>query len=191
MVARLAQNAEGFRKRTLEGVRVITYLQEFANAGSLSELSELFQDNNRLAEAAVQPCPALTAQMACPAASPLSLADMPPGTISADDEDLCQTIGFGPCAGEGVHSSRIRQKPALQPSAEVAAWVQAVTRQIMGIGQELTYAKERIALLDEAPKSNGSIAPQPVSAKSCTPLQALKAAPAAPCLQVNPSCLCI
>ena len=57
MAACLAQNAEGFRKRALEGVRVITYLQEFASAGSLSQLSDLFQDDNRLAEAAVQPCP--------------------------------------------------------------------------------------------------------------------------------------
>ena len=48
-----AQNAEGFRKRALEGIKVITYLQEFANVGSLAELSELFQDDNRLAEAAV------------------------------------------------------------------------------------------------------------------------------------------
>ena len=37
--------------------------------------------------------------------------------------------------------------------------MQAVTRQIMGIGQELTYARERVALLDDAPKSNGTIAP--------------------------------
>ncbi len=48
-----AQNAEGFRKRALEGIKVISYLKEFANAGSLAELSELFQDDNRLAEAAV------------------------------------------------------------------------------------------------------------------------------------------
>ena len=64
-------------------------------------------------------------------------------------------------------------------SAEVAAWVQAVTRQIMGIGQELTYAKERVALLDEAPKSNGSVAPQPVSAGPYHAPGALKAALAA------------
>ena len=51
------QNAEGFRQRALEGIKVITYLQEFASAGSLSQLSDLFQDDNRLAEAAVQPCP--------------------------------------------------------------------------------------------------------------------------------------
>ena len=50
------QNAEGFRKRALEGIKVITYLQEFANVGSLSELPELFRDDNRLAEAAVRPC---------------------------------------------------------------------------------------------------------------------------------------
>ncbi len=49
------QNAEGFRKRALEGIKVITYLQEFANVGSLSELPELFRDDNRLAEAAVRP----------------------------------------------------------------------------------------------------------------------------------------
>ena len=49
------QNAEGFRKRALEGIKVITYLQEFANVGSLSELPELFRDDNRLAEAAVCP----------------------------------------------------------------------------------------------------------------------------------------
>ena len=47
------QNAEGFRQRALEGIKVITYLQEFANVGSLSELPELFRDDNRLAEAAV------------------------------------------------------------------------------------------------------------------------------------------
>jgi len=41
--------------------------------------------------------------------------------------------------------------------------MQAVTRQIMAIGQELTYARERVALLDDAPKQNGSIAPQRVS----------------------------
>ena len=75
-----------------------------------------------------------------------------------------KTSGCGPCIAEGGHSSRAKQEPALQQSAEVAAWAQAVTRQIMGIGQELTYAKERVALLDEAPRSNGSIAPQPVSA---------------------------
>lgn len=40
--------------------------------------------------------------------------------------------------------------------------VQAVTRQILTIGQELTFAKERVALLDEAPRSNGSSAPLPV-----------------------------
>ena len=43
--------------------------------------------------------------------------------------------------------------------------MQAVTRQIMGIGQELTYARERIALLDDAPKSNGTIAPSRVSGR--------------------------
>lgn len=48
-----AQSAEGFRKRALEGIKVITYLEEFANVTQLSELSELFQDDNRLAEAAV------------------------------------------------------------------------------------------------------------------------------------------
>ena len=41
--------------------------------------------------------------------------------------------------------------------------MQAVTRQIMGIGQELTYARERVALLDDAPKSNGSVTPFRVS----------------------------
>ena len=41
--------------------------------------------------------------------------------------------------------------------------MQAVTRQIMAIGQELTYARERVALLDDAPKQNGTIAPQRVS----------------------------
>ncbi len=41
--------------------------------------------------------------------------------------------------------------------------MQAVTRQIMGIGQELTYARERVALLDDAPKSNGNVAPSRVS----------------------------
>ena len=46
---------------------------------------------------------------------------------------------------------------------ELAAGMQAVTRQIMAIGQELTYAKERVALLDEAPKLNGSVVPQRVS----------------------------
>lgn len=50
----VCQNAEGFRKRALEGVKVVTYLQEFANVAQLSELSELFQDDNRLAEAAVR-----------------------------------------------------------------------------------------------------------------------------------------
>ena len=34
----------------------------------------------------------------------------------------------------------------------------------MGVGQELTYARERVALLDDAPKSNGSVAPSRVSA---------------------------
>ena len=48
------QNAEGFRQRALEGIKVVTYLQEFANVSQLSELSELFQDDNRLAEAAVR-----------------------------------------------------------------------------------------------------------------------------------------
>ncbi len=43
--------------------------------------------------------------------------------------------------------------------------MQAVTRQIMGIGQELTYARERVALLDDAPKSNGTIAPSRVSSR--------------------------
>lgn len=47
------QNAEGFRKRALEGAKVITYLQEFANVGGLSDLPALFRDDNRLAEAAV------------------------------------------------------------------------------------------------------------------------------------------
>ncbi|EIE26781.1 Sec10-domain-containing protein [Coccomyxa subellipsoidea C-169] len=84
-------NAEGFRKRALEGVKVVTYLQEFANVAQLSELSELFQDDNRLAEAA------------------------------------------------------------------------AVTRHILTIGQELTFAKERVALLDEAPRSSGPGTPQPGS----------------------------
>ena len=80
----------------------------------------------------------------------------------------------------------------MQQSAEVAAWAQAVTRQIMGIGQELTYAKERVALLDEAPKSNGSIAPQPVSAvytprspQSCSGCSLL------PACTFNPHCLCL
>lgn len=50
----LGQNAEGFRKRALEGIKVVTYLQEFANVSSLSELSELFRDDDRLAEAAVR-----------------------------------------------------------------------------------------------------------------------------------------
>ncbi|BDA40569.1 Exocyst complex component 5 [Coccomyxa sp. Obi] len=84
-------SAEGFRKRALEGVKVITYLQEFANVSDLSELSELFRDDDRLAEAA------------------------------------------------------------------------AVTRHILTIGQELTFAKERVALLDEAPRSNGPSVPQPGS----------------------------
>ncbi len=53
------QNAEGFRQRALEGIKVITYLQEFANVGSLSELPELFRDDNRLAEAAVWHTPLL------------------------------------------------------------------------------------------------------------------------------------
>jgi hypothetical protein len=47
--------------------------------------------------------------------------------------------------------------------SKLAAGLQAVTRQIMAIGQELTYAKERVALLDEAPKLNGSVVPQQVS----------------------------
>lgn len=54
-----------------------------------------------------------------------------------------------------MRNLRIRRK--------LAAGMQAVTRQIMAIGQELTYAKERVALLDEAPKLNGSVVPQRVS----------------------------
>ena len=84
----------------------------------------------------------------------------------------------------------MKQESALQQSAEVAAWAQAVTRQIMGIGQELTYAKERVALLDEAPKSNGSIAPQPVSAGPRTPTKSLKAAPAAAFSIGSPDACC-
>lgn len=49
-----AQSAEEFRKRALEGIRVIGYLQEFAAVSDLSQLSDLFQDDNRLAEAAVR-----------------------------------------------------------------------------------------------------------------------------------------
>ena len=40
--------------------------------------------------------------------------------------------------------------------------MQAVTRHILTIGQELTFAKERVALLDEAPRSSGPGTPQPV-----------------------------
>ena len=40
--------------------------------------------------------------------------------------------------------------------------MQAVTRHILTIGQELTFAKERVALLDEAPRANGLGTPQPV-----------------------------
>ena len=43
----------------------------------------------------------------------------------------------------------------------------------MSIGQELTYAKERVALLDEAPRSNGALIPQQVSTGSCKPPEAL------------------
>ncbi|KAK9835004.1 hypothetical protein WJX81_003494 [Elliptochloris bilobata] len=46
------QSAEGFRKRALEGGRVIQHLLEFASAPSLQALPELFQDDARLAEAA-------------------------------------------------------------------------------------------------------------------------------------------
>lgn len=37
------QSAEGFRKRALEGARVIQHLLEFASAQSLQALPELFQ----------------------------------------------------------------------------------------------------------------------------------------------------
>jgi hypothetical protein len=63
------QGAEGFRERALEGARVITYLREFAAAADMEELSELFQDDNRLAEAAVRvPSPACSSLPAvvCP-----------------------------------------------------------------------------------------------------------------------------
>ena len=56
---------------------------------------------------------------------------------------------------------------------------QAVTRHILTIGQELTFAKERVALLDEAPRSNGPSTPQPVCSST---------SPQAPltCTVVNP-----
>ena len=53
-------------------------------------------------------------------------------------------------------------------AVEEGSCSQAVTRQIMAIGQELTYARERVALLDDAPKSNGSIVPSPVSVANIT-----------------------
>lgn len=65
-----------------------------------------------------------------------------------------------PSSSEGLQSSFLWHRSP----TDVLAWVQAVTRQIMGIGQELTYAKERVALLDEAPKTNGAVAPQRVRA---------------------------
>ncbi len=58
---------------------------------------------------------------------------------------------------------------------------QAVTRHILTIGQELTFAKERVALLDEAPRSNGPSTPRPVCCShssqappTCTPLNPRK-----------------
>lgn len=46
---------------------------------------------------------------------------------------------------------------------DAGCWImQAVTRQILTIGQELTFARERVALLDEAPRSNGTSQPQHV-----------------------------
>jgi hypothetical protein len=40
---------------------------------------------------------------------------------------------------------------------------QAVTRNLLAVGQELTFAKERVALLDEEPRPNGNPSPpQPV-----------------------------
>ncbi|KAK9825577.1 hypothetical protein WJX74_007103 [Apatococcus lobatus] len=46
------QAAEAARKRAKNAGEVMTYLAEFASVSDFSELSELFQDDNRLAEAA-------------------------------------------------------------------------------------------------------------------------------------------
>ncbi|KAK9823591.1 hypothetical protein WJX72_004079 [[Myrmecia] bisecta] len=46
------QSSEGFRKRAIEAIKVIQYMQEFAEITDFSQLSELFQDDDRLAEAA-------------------------------------------------------------------------------------------------------------------------------------------
>ena len=50
------QAAEAARKRAKNAGEVMTYLAEFATVSDFSELSELFQDDNRLAEAAVSSC---------------------------------------------------------------------------------------------------------------------------------------
>ena len=65
--------------------------------------------------------------------------------------------------------------------------LQAVTRHILTVGQELTFAKERIALLDDDPRAQGSspTAPQPVLHSALTELGLSKrAATAHGCMTV-------
>lgn len=49
----LAQSSEGFRKRAMDTMNVMQYLQEFALVDDFSQLSDLFNDDRRLADAAV------------------------------------------------------------------------------------------------------------------------------------------
>lgn len=58
LIAHGMQAAEAARKRAKNAGEVMTYLAEFATVSDFSELSELFQDDSRLAEAAVSPCKA-------------------------------------------------------------------------------------------------------------------------------------
>lgn len=47
------QNIDTYRKNAAEAVRIIQALQEFSNVEDLKELSEMYQDESRLEEAAV------------------------------------------------------------------------------------------------------------------------------------------
>lgn len=50
----LRQSADLYRRRALEAAEQISCLQEFAHARDPSDLSPLFHDDRRLAEAAVR-----------------------------------------------------------------------------------------------------------------------------------------
>ena len=146
------QSAEGFRTRAQEAMKLLQDMQQFAAADTFDDLSDLYSDPARLAEAAVSGA----ALNSC----------LPLSSLRKRASLLGRGLLHRSAAAQvdwQLDLSLVSKRP--MPPNSVAyklgpLAVQAMTGQMMSLALEVTSSKEHVGLDEQQLKASGELAPK-------------------------------